>query len=106
MITQVYAKKTTSVGEFYEAVEVFYENKDYLCNGQWHSLKANFERGAISLKVDSFETLYSLVEPNSSQSQGQGNGKAVLGTLLIGGKPSTGNLKEIFSSRIILQVAL
>ncbi|CAG7715825.1 unnamed protein product, partial [Allacma fusca] len=44
---QVVAKETFNAVESIEAREVFSES-GYVCNGEWHSVKANYEKGAIT----------------------------------------------------------
>lgn len=66
--------------DFYEATTDF-EEGDSVCDGRWHSLQANYEKGSITLRVDGKSPIYAVAEPTRSSY----NGNSVVGSLFIGG---------------------
>ncbi|XP_021959945.2 laminin subunit alpha-1 isoform X2 [Folsomia candida] len=76
----VIARESTSVDDFYEATTDF-EEGDSVCDGRWHSLQANYEKGSITLRVDGKSPIYAVAEPTRSSY----NGNSVVGSLFIGG---------------------
>jgi len=79
---QVVASERSGAAGESRAVEAFPESPDHLCDGRWHSVKANFIGRSISLKVDNFPNVDSLVD---STVRIDGNWREVTGTLFIGG---------------------
>jgi len=81
---KVIARESISADEYYEAAAEFKEN-DFVCNGKWHSIKVNYEKGSITLRVDDRLPIFALVEPVNIDRMVYPHGNAVTGSLYIGG---------------------
>jgi len=82
LIFKVIARETASNEEFYEAVSEFENEDSYVCDGQWHTIRANYVKGSITLRIDNLEPIFALNEPTRPSYT---NGNSVVGSLFIGG---------------------
>ncbi|ODM90707.1 Laminin subunit alpha-1 [Orchesella cincta] len=82
---KVVARETISVEEYYEAVADFEPDKGLVCDGHWHNVRANYEKGSITLRVDSREPIFALAEPESVRLGQSFPSSSEVGTIYIGG---------------------
>lgn len=65
LVLKIIARETVSGDEYYEAVADFSPNKGYVCDGEWHNIRANYEKGSITLRVDGKSPIFALAEPET-----------------------------------------
>lgn len=78
------ARESFGAEEFNEAVQEF-EDSSFVCDGEWHSLKANYENGAITLRIDNMPPRYAVVDPPGRHPEGFSWSSSISGSLYIGG---------------------
>lgn len=109
LLKQVISRETLSADEYYEAVADFHPDKGYVCDGNWHNIRANYEKGSITLRVDGRSPIFALAEPESPHSRingGEVNGRfggetsllssgsaSTVGTIYIGGIDGKSKIK-------------
>jgi hypothetical protein len=82
MRIQVIGREISANDDFYEAVVDLNHQRNYVCDGNWHTIRANYEKGSITVRIDGLEPIFALAEPNRPTYT---NGNAVVGSLYIGG---------------------
>ncbi|CAL8129343.1 unnamed protein product [Orchesella dallaii] len=80
----VVARETISLDEYDEAVTNFEVDKGLVWDGHWHNVRANYEKGSITLREDARDPIYSLEEPGAGR-VGQFSSSSYVGTIYIGG---------------------
>lgn len=84
----IIARETVSANRYYEAVFRFDQGPGYSCDGRWHNIRAEYDKGSITLRVDNGSPIFALADPEAPQSQFLPVA-AASATIYIGGLPGS-----------------